>query len=197
MNRKEPIKFEIEVRGDLNFSYGQKLFCLRTDGGKNFSEPCPICDDSRKVEIRGVEFDCPACGRNSSFSQKITNSIYLNDYKIVEYIINEITIKGPESKSSFAEKCKDYYDLPVVWFSMFARSGSSYNSICTRRVPSSEIDKNPNHERIVSARGIDDFVFTEKKFATEAVKVLKKRDAELLKKFNAEHGTSHKYPFEI
>ena len=196
LNENKTSKIEITVKGNPKYHYGQKLFGIKPFNSKGLREPCPICDDTRKVTIRGVEFQCPACSSNSSYNdQNIENSITVCDYKIVEYIVNKVVISGPDYKSAYKGET-DYYNLPFVSFEAFERTSNGYNGVSMRKMPGSSYDIDPTVERMLQETRVSDYVFTDKKLANEVIKALKARDKGLLEKFNAEHGSSHEYPFD-
>ncbi len=194
-NEPKTAKLEFVVRGEPLFYYGQKLFAIYPTNSKRFFEPCPVCDDSQKVKIRDFEFECPACRRNSTYSgERIKNDIVLSDYKIIEYIVNEVEIKGPNYKSAFSGET-EYFDLPFASFKAFERSGNGYNNVSSKNVSNSSFSIDPSEDTVVESECISGYFFTKKKFAMDAIKPLKERDRSLLKQFNEEHGTNYEYPF--
>ena len=88
------------------FWYGDRFFMVRPCIGyresvtAEFREKCPVCDDTRKIRVRGFEFDCPNCCRYSR--QQTKEYLRLMKYEVKDFIVNEIKIKGPDTKSGFS-----------------------------------------------------------------------------------------------
>ena len=164
---------KINLNAALDFQYGQKLYVVEPDPTLNcnrnrvtFSEKCPVCDNTRKIQYRGFELKCTYCDRVG-----------------VNYIcIEKYTVSGIKS------------ELPVIKnIRMFTRWGRGFSDCKTKEINMRNVD--PKDERLVAEHRSVDFVFTSKEAAAHALELLIENDKKRLNEFNKEHGTEYKYPF--
>lgn len=182
-----------KLRTEPMFYYGQKLYVIEPHGrGEDFTSTCPICDGTKKIEYRGHEFNCPLC---QSGGYRSPNYLYLRGYQIIEYIVNKITIRGPEVKKAYGNNVA-FFDLPTAGFEAFAREGNGYDGIHTKSLIENEHYVDPGVDTILNASSPSDYVFTTTAPAKTAMKALIDRDKEKLEKFNKMHGTNYEYPFD-
>lgn len=184
----------VEVQDQTMLEYGKKVYVIEAVGSQTFQSVCPICDDTKKVTIRGQEFDCPYC--NSYRYGSIVNNrtrIEMRNYQPVEYIINEMWIRGEETKSAYKG-----YDLPVarIRFVGFTKKGNSDRTTRTRNFYDISFDNYGLESCDVTHDRSGAFSFKKKSEAVAVAKMMHEQQAELLKKFNEENGTNHEYPFE-
>lgn len=107
-NRKTR-SIEVFDTGILHF--GQHLYVVDAWKNNRISENCPICDDTRKVTIRGVEFPCPNCVGQSKI---LPVALTLSNFVVVEYILNELLIHGEPVKKLYNGEYVRKSDLPRV-----------------------------------------------------------------------------------
>ena len=179
----------IQVRDTSPFHFGMKLYVIDSHRTQTFFEKCPICDDAKEIEYKGRKLPCPLC--KDSYYRKTANCFFLIDYCITEYIINQMEIKGENTKSLYeGSNILDRRFTPRVIYSGFTRKGNSYDSIQSMKFG----DYNTFKEDCPAAR--PGTAFLSKSEARKCIRRLHQQQEEALKKFNQEHGTDHAYPFE-
>lgn len=194
MRDKKKITLQLDVYDDGVLRYGQRVYVVIRTRYKDFREKCPICDDTTKVTIRSVEFDCPNC-RGYSNSRSAT-SISLYNYETEEYIINKVKIEGEEVRGAYKKDGSPADGrYPNLSYGGFAKRGNGYNSISTKRFCSYNFEPH-DPDKISLQRDVGgEFCFLNANDAKAFAKRLHERQKEMLEKFNAEHGTNHQYPF--
>ena len=194
---KKPTEINLTAMDEGVFHYGQKVYmvdCMGTWGAsaKTFTEKCPVCDDTRKINVRGFEFKCPYCdgaGRGNAIS------ITIRGYRVREWIINQVDIVGEERKNAYCNKGSED-DLPHTRWYGFHRSDNSYGGISTRQFYTSEVcDEDPNE--ISPGEDVGRRVFLTKVSAEKYCRRVHEAQKAQLDRFNAEHGTAHEYPYEF
>lgn len=45
-----------------SISIGDIFYVIDTRERNNFSSPCRVCNDEKKLTVNGITFDCPVCG---------------------------------------------------------------------------------------------------------------------------------------
>ncbi|MCR5480105.1 MAG: hypothetical protein K6F27_09660 [Ruminococcus sp.] len=182
-------QISIKVRNDDMFYYGQKLYCIETEGHSERFESlnCPVCDNTKKVTIRGYECICPYC----SYPHKVDDNtaITLRNYVVAEYIINQIKIEGPTVKKAYEKEVTED-NLPEVYFQAFKPSRSF---ITNRKI--SKSDFTSTSFSAIKYDGFPEWYF-DKKEAVKNCRELHSRQKDMLKEFNKKHGYSYKYPFD-
>jgi len=103
------MKYEIEVKvrdKEKVWRIGDRFYKVSPKQLVTYRETCPVCDGSKKVEIRGREFPCPYCqDRSNSYCIKDLQSVTLHGFNVVEYIVNGFEVSceektGPASSRS-------------------------------------------------------------------------------------------------
>ena len=186
-------EINITVRNDSPFYYGMKVFVVKADPrnrSKMFTDKCPVCGDSRRVEIKGYNLPCPMCN-SSSRPRSDAIAIDLTNFIVIEFIINELSIKGDYYKKDYAPSSNK---LPRAEWKGFARWGYGYQDMETRKFTDFDFyDKDA--EAVDLKSSISSYCFYTKADANKFCKRLHERQKEILDKFNAEHGSDHQYPF--
>ncbi len=184
----------------VDIEYGGRLWIAEpsfTWGARTFRGKCPVCDDAKKITVRGYEMECPYCNsprRNSAGSCSVT----VRKYEAHEYIVNSFAVIGSETKKDFA---------PATWapprisrVSAFTRRGNGFGDIRTKEIslqkglwdPSEGDGGWPGN----MALRPEDYYWHRRKDAEAFCRTLNNAEREKLEKFNREHGTDHGYPFE-
>lgn len=186
------------VRVDTNcepLSFGQTVYAICDAGSKTFSEKCPVCDDTQKITVRGFEMDCPYCkyGRRMDDGSS-AQSLTLRDYKVVDYVIHKVTVKGPAVKSAYYHPSSigglKLGETAVVYFEGFTKRRGAVEC---RSFDAYDIQSGDLPEKL-SDRSVG-CAFERKADCVAYVKRLHDLQKAALDKFNAEHGTAHEYPF--
>lgn len=187
-------ELKLDVYDDVQLSFGQSVYCIRVAEDKFFSDKCPICDDTKKVTIRGKEFSCPnCCGTGYSHSSNSATHIYLKDYQMDEYIINSITLCGPDTKCSYSKGALKKGGRIKASYKGFVRYNNSYMSVYSRDFRSGLF----GHTDPTKVLDPKDCAFVNKADCKSFIRRLHEIQKEKLEQFNAEHGTSYEYPFSF
>lgn len=191
---RRTLSIEVLDTGVLHF--GQHLYVVAAWKQNHISVSCPICDDTRKVTIRGVEFPCPNC---VSQNKTLPVALTLSNFVVVEYILNQLYISGDKTKRLYNGGYVDDKDLPRVLYKGFYKiqSNAYTANFSASDVLQSEADYQNKADRITNPESRVPRVFREKSWAKAVAKELHLRQKEMLAEFNAQHGTNHKYPFEF
>lgn len=185
----------IAIQGESPFYYGMKVYVICANPhnrSKTFTDRCPVCGDARRVEIKGYDLPCPMCN-SSSRARSDAVLIHMTNFAVVEFIINEVSIKGSTYKSDYKITSDK---LPYAEWHGFARWGNGYRDMETRKFGSYDF-REVDVEKVDLQSGAMGVCFCSKAEANRFCKRLHERQAELLDKFNAEHGSDHQYPFEF
>lgn len=187
---------QITVQDNGILHYGRRVYALACDKVAEVRGKCPICDDTQKITVREMVFDCPYC-RGVKSNQAAT-MIVLRNYVVDEYTINKIVIEGPETKTAYNKDGSPAGGrYPGVFYGGFTKSGNGYNSTFSRTFSKFDFRTHDPDGLVLNYNLANDKIcFLEKKDAQAFVKRLHERQAEMLETFDAEHGTSHTYPFE-
>lgn len=186
---------QITVLDDGILHFGQSVYVVVSRGDKIFREKCPICDDTRKITVRDVVFDCPNC---NGFNHAKATTVAVYEFCVREFIINKIEIVGDDAMSIYKKDGSVSNNrYPRTQYSGFTRYDSSNDSVCTMSFRSNDFYPRDPDKTLIHRTTDGDYCFLEKKDAVAFAKRLHERQQELLAQFNAEHGTNHKYPFEF
>lgn len=188
----------------LPIRYGQKLYVVSCraphhygNATKTLHVTCPVCGDTGVVIHNGYELKCSYCRDNARNAE---NRLELVDYKIHEYIVNELDIRlrGEEKKGGYGN---DGFDMP--WISCKAKAfykyGRSYEDVMNIDVPK-DIMEEGVRDRDSLRTSIDRralFVFYNKEAAEETLNQIQMIQQEKLDAFNDKFGTNHPYPFPL
>lgn len=172
---------------------GDIFYVIDTRERRDFSSPCRVCNDEKKLTINGITFDCPVCGGYRP-RETVVEVQHFTVATVKVYVI-----KQEVSTDYWA--IQNYRDLQ---FRVFRKRGHGYNgdgNNFTRDFTSNDIKNNlnklPNEEflQIYSqdryfARNCEHFIFDDYKLACRAAEILNNAETERLNKYNSEHGTS-------
>lgn len=188
---------EVEVSDTSDFYFGQKLYMVdlkKYNGHKVFREKCPVCGDTKEIELKGYKFKCPLC--EGSRADSSATSIDLRDYVVTEFIINRFEITGSSYKNAYSgEGLLNERNLPNVKWYGFARWGNGYSDVTSRQFSEYDV-REVDPDKVDIKRAASGHCFFTKSEAKRFCERLHERQKELLEKFNAKHGTDHAYPFE-
>lgn len=176
-----------------SINIGDIFYVIDTRERHNFSSPCRVCNDEKKLTINGITFDCPVCGGYRS-RETVVEVQHFTVATVKVYVI-----KQEVSTDYWA--IQNYRDLQ---FRVFRKRGHGYNgdgNNFTRDFTSNDIKNNlnklPDEEflQIYSqdgyfARNCECFIFDDYKLACRAAEILNESELARLNKYNAEHGTS-------
>lgn len=192
----------LKINDKTELYFGRKVYSIDkniVNYKKDFFTKCPVCDDKHQIEVNGYNFTCPYC---SSGSLRNDNSrITLYNYRVCEYIVNELKLEGSTTKSDY--KNPEEYIVPSVHWSAFKRSGggeynvyysvskSLYNNIIKNTELVMKIGENIDIHRDYS----DEFVFLVRSDADKFCKLLHEKQKKALKEYNKRNGTDYEYPF--
>jgi hypothetical protein len=186
-------RLEIDVLDNNHFYYGQSIYSISTRDYKTFREKCPVCDGLSVIQYRGFELKCPYCEVGKVDTSATMLSI--SDYHVIEYIINKVELRGLETKENYkGDRILTDRFLPRATWSGFCKLGNSYNSIYTKNF--GEYDMRKRDPETIPLREAKNACFYSKADANRFCRRIHERQAEMLAKFNADHGTSHEYPFK-
>ena len=189
---KKTLTFTVKDEGILRF--GQRVYVVAETCCKTFKEKCPVCDSTGKINVRGYEFDCPYCRSYSSRSD--ANAISVHDYEADEYIINNVEIRGEDVKCAYKTDgsiADERY--PYVKYKGFSPSARRSWSK-TKEFSGFNFERRDPDKPLLPHNIDGEYSFLQKAEALKFIKRIHERQAELLEKFNAEHGTDHEYPFK-
>ena len=174
--------------------FGQRVYVVATGNDKTYREKCPVCDDTRKISVRGFEFTCPNC---NGYNHMSATHLMVYDFSVREYIINKIEIEG-EKVQGIYKKDGSVTDgrYPQAKYSGFTRYGSSNDSISTLKFSSWSFERKDPEKTLLHNLSGSDYCFLKKDDAAAFVKRLHELQEERLAAFNKEHGTDHQYPFK-
>ena len=181
---------EMTIKNPTGLTYGQRVYVIDAVDSKFFSEKCPICGGTHKVEIKGEEFYCPAC--QSGYHLK--NNLRIWCYEVHEYIVNSVTLKGEERKIHYGKEASVSTSAPEATFGAFRRGREGVNTITLFNWMFEYRDP---HDRSVNENLGHRICFTDRKDAEEFKDELHAMQKQCLMDFNKEHGTDYKYPFKI
>ena len=111
---RRTLSIEVLDPGVLHF--GQHLYVVESKACKHIRERCPICDDTRKVTIRDVEFPCPNCVNQS---KALPVALTLPNFVVAEYILNQLWIRGDQTKRLYNGYYVEDKNLPRVAYKGF------------------------------------------------------------------------------
>ena len=190
----EVFDINIKLRNEPLYHYGQKLYVISRDyySTKTYNSPCPICDDEKTIEYKGMKFKCPMC---QAGGYENPNSISLQKVTVEEIIVNQVSIIGPEYKKSYTYD-KKFNDYPRVNFKAFLKKGSGYGSVRIIDLPGYDMYIDPEPDEYFKLLDKESVVFFSKSKADQIAKQEVEREKERLRKFNELHGTNHQYPFD-
>ena len=172
---------------------GDIFYVIDTRERNDFSSPCRVCNDEKKLTVNGITFDCPVCGGYRS-RETVVSVQHFTVATVKVYVIKQ-------------EVSTDYWAIQYyrdLHFRVFRKRGHGYNgdgNNFTRDFTSNDIKDNlnvlPDEEflQIYSqdryfARNCERFIFDDYKLACRAAEILNESELARLNKYNAEHGTS-------
>ena len=179
--------FSIKLKTEPAFAYGEKLYRVTTDRTKYIKEACPVCNDAGRVEIKGYDCKCPLCNDSS----KNGTGINIRHYTVVEYIINDIHIVGPEVKKAYdgnGTELEAY--LPTASYCGFAKASNSLHAVVKQQFGSYDL-----LERAEEFALDGKCVAKSKKVAEAACLSANNKEKEALEAFNQKFGTKHQWPW--
>ena len=171
---------------------GDIFYVIQNRERKDFSSPCRVCKDEKKLTVNGVTFDCPVC--NGYHSRETVVSV--NHFTVA-------TVKVFEVKQRVST---DYWTLPNfddLDFSVFRKRGHGYGGDGDNfkrnyfvSTIAKDLNKLPDKEFLQRwsqdsyYNSCDRFIYDDYKLACEAADMLNACEQEKLDAYNAEHGTS-------
>ena len=186
-----------ELRSDFKqLFFGQRLYAIVLMNAKDWSEPCPVCDDTKKVVIKNIECQCPYC--SSSVSRTENNHICIHKYGVTDIYINKIEFSATSTKSYYAKQ-KDICASFITYNGCF-----NYKDNCDRR---NEYSRRINTSRIFTnldkiktpedahneMKLNSDIYFFSKTQAQKFVNLLNQYEFNRLSDFNDKHNTNYLY----
>lgn len=184
----------ITVKNDSPFYFGMKVYTVMANPKnkyKTFYDKCPVCEGTREIEFKGFKLTCPMCNGGRGNIQN-AQMIRLNNYTVVQFIINKVMIEGSNIKSDY--KITNSV-LPKASFCAFARWGTSISDIAIRNIDTYRF-RDVEAEKVNLDSLEPDCWFYSKADAQRFCKELHERNKAALDKFNADHGTNYEYPFD-
>lgn len=180
--------FYLKLKQEPAFAYGEKLYVVKMGQSQYIREKCPVCDDTGKIEIKGHRCRCPFC--RDPYEHR--DDLNIHHYEVVEYIINEVRIQGPEVKKVYEAGRIDWEsNLPWATYYGFAKTNSRFNSVDRRSFFSSEL-----FDELKEYSSQDKVVTKRKKLAEEACAKANAKEKEKLAEFNKTFGTAHPWPWK-
>ena len=190
------MKYEIEVKvrdKEKVWRIGDRFYKVSPKSLVTYRETCPICDGSKKVEIRGREFPCPYCqDRSNSYCIKDLQSVTLHGFNVVEYIVNGFEVSCEEKKGNYQPKGTTKEPPKFKRLDAFTKWGNSYNAVSTTRAPHfDELDLTT--EQALKCLSLEYVAFTTVKKAEAFVAALVEREKARLAEFNEKFGCNYEY----
>ena len=181
------------VDDDTPYYLGQKLYVISSKATTFFREACTICNDTKKITIKGYQCDCPMCCSKNAEDNR--NILRLYNPVILEYIINELKITGALEKGWYRNTDTHLYD---VSYSAFHKTGKDMQSIKTRVFTLNDLNQRvPTPEEVKAFRFFEcGNTFTEKIGADIFLDKIHSIQNDILMEFNREHNTHYRYPFK-
>lgn len=176
-----------------SISIGDIFYVIDARERNDFSSPCRVCNDEKKLTVNGITFDCPVCGGYRS-RETVVSVQHFTVATVKVYVIKQ-------EVSTDYWTIQNYRDLH---FRVFRKRGHGYNgdgNNFTRDFTSNNIKNNLNtlpDEKFLQkysqdgyfARNCEHFIFDDYKLACRAAEILNESELARLNKYNAEHGTS-------
>lgn len=176
-----------------NTFIGDIFYVIDTRERNDFSSPCRVCNDEKKLTVNGITFDCPVCGGYRP-RETVVSVQHFTVATVKVYVIKQ-------EVSTDYWTIQNYRDLH---FRVFRKRGHGYNgdgNNFTRDFTSNDIKNNLNvlpDEKFLQiysqdgyfARNCERFIFDDYKLACRAAEILNESELARLNKYNAEHGTS-------
>ena len=186
----------IMTKEQMPFFFGERLYTVVCDDSKRINEACPVCRDNKKIEINGIEMDCPYCSCGSS--KRV--SIDLRHFIVTDAYVNEITIQGTSYKSDYKEQNNIYADFVRFWAFLSYRNKIGIRQESKQRVSSYSIIQTDILSDLTPQKCMEYYYegvkfFKSKSDAKKFCDILNQYQKECLGKFNKEHHTNHNYPF--
>lgn len=176
-----------------SISIGDIFYVIDARERNDFSSPCRVCNDEKKLTVNGITFDCPVCGGYRS-RETVVSVQHFTVATVKVYVIKQ-------EVSTDYWTIQNYRDLH---FKVFRKRGHGYNgdgNNFTRDFTSNNIKNDLNvlpDEKFLQiysqdryfARNCECFIFDDYKLACRAAEILNESELARLNKYNAEHGTS-------
>lgn len=176
-----------------SISIGDIFYVIDARERNDFSSPCRVCNDEKKLTVNGITFDCPVCGGYRS-RETVVSVQHFTVATVKVYVIKQ-------EVSTDYWTIQNYRDLH---FRVFRKRGHGYNgdgNNFARDFTSNNIKNNLNtlpDEKFLQiysqdeyfARNCEHFIFDDYKLACRAAEILNESELARLNKYNAEHGTS-------
>ena len=157
---RRTLSIDVLDTGVLHF--GQHLYVVEAEQHSYIRAGCPICDDTRKVAIRGVVFECPNCVGSSEL---LPTQFTLSDFVVAEYILNELRISGEPVKKLYNGSYMEDRDLPDVSYSGFCKDCRNHVYVKDFKpfaIELSEADYQNDADRLTDPESTPPRVFREK-----------------------------------
>jgi hypothetical protein len=195
---------ETPIRESIDFvsvSYGEKIYKVEADYGVEYHEDCPVCDNTKKIKVRGFEFKCPYCGY-PSLDWLNARLLSLSNYKVYEYYVYEFTLSGKVPGFVFDKTDNS----PDVTSDMLQR-GATIQAVKIIRSVAGEGGKIP--DKTLELRSVfwdqssqdvlcepEKYYWHDRDAAEHVCALLHEQQRETLRKFNEEHNSDNEYPFK-
>lgn len=170
---------------------GDIFYVIQKRERKDFSSPCRVCNNEKKLTVNGITFDCPVC--NGYHSRETVVSV--NHFTVA-------TVKVYEVRQKVST---DYWTLPNfddLEFSIFRKRGHGYDGVLDNfkrdyftSTVANNLNKLPDKEFLQRYsqdsyyNSCDRFIYDDYKIACAAADILNACEQEKLDAYNAEHGT--------
>lgn len=172
---------KIEVSSDVHI--GDVFYRVVKVDTQIFSEPCPQCHDTKKIQLWGGEYECPVCKRMSSVS------CVAGLYAVLRYRVYSLA----EEMSTDFWKPDSYRINKISLFHRIGKgdAGSEFTKTTERFSEFIRLLDKP--ERFIRSEnyGTNGF-FSDYKLACQYAEKLNAEEDEKIEKFNAAHGSNHK-----
>ena len=201
--------FSIKYNSDVAYNLGDYLYGIVADEKVYLSAICPICDDTKTVEIKGKEFPCPYCCGNARINR---TSITLINYAVRRFKINGINCE-------ICDKVLSADETPKITISMFNKKKAltlsgftferrsfspeqiiSLSGLRTYEEAYEKCNAKYNNNRISlfeinTEETMKKAVYSDYKTAKIIADHLNELEKARLMQFNEENGCSHNYEF--
>ena len=146
-----------------------------------FEEKCDVCDDTKKIVLKGREYSCPACVNTY---RKVANHLELEQYVVAEWHVCGVLLR----KRSIAKAQKP---IEIKRYEIFWAWGRGYDDMETKEIDPSDIVDND------TCTYCDDYHYTRDRKKVEEICARKHQEQrQKLAEFNARFGTDYKYPWD-
>lgn len=170
-------------KGSVIVSYGEKFYKVESDDGRDFYDDCPVCDNTKKIVVKGYEFPCPYCHLAGS----PTPLLRLLEYRVYEYRVYALSVSARVSP----EKGLGEPEIGGVRAYRVVKDGvpRQQNVLLSRVLWDREYSK-------IQGKSISSYCWHDKEKANRVCVALHKEQMKKLEEFNKEHNTGLEYPFK-